>query len=144
GAMIYSNQRRSQGIIPLQTLRDQWIIRAFPKLTGLSDLPTATPKESALAYARRLLAEADAKEQWDRARPIARLLVLLDIPPITVYGGPQTTATRDNPELAIRHYQSALLLEAAAQPEAAAELYREALKAGAPAKLQAKLIQRLR
>lgn len=144
GAMVYSNQRRSQGAIPLQTLRDQWIIRAFPKLTGLSDLPTATPKESALAYARRLLAEADAKEQWDRARPLARMVVLLDISPIAVYGGPQTTATRDNPELAIRHYQSALLMEEAAQPEAAAELYREALKAGAPAKLQTKLIQRLR
>jgi hypothetical protein len=126
----------------LGALKSQWFARALPSLTGLDDLPPVKPGEDILAYVRTQFDDAASAGDWPRAHRLA--LVEKDMKPDTAPCAVREQTTGANPAGAIGAWLKGRLLEKAAQPAAAAELYRDALKAGAPPKLEAQLIERLR
>ena len=126
----------------LGALKSQWFARALPSLTGLNDLPPVKDGEDILAYVRREFDAAAAAGDWNRAHRLA--LVEKDMKPDTAPCAVREQTTGANPAAAIGAWLKGQLLEKAAQPVAAAALYRDALKAGAPPKLEEQLIVRLR
>lgn len=126
----------------IQKLKNEWYFMALPGLTGLSDLGAPAQGETALSYLRRLVDEAVKAEDWPRARRLAR--VERELAPNEPYGAARELLIGGNPVSAITAWTNAQRLERAAQPAAAAALYREALKIGAPPKLEAQIIDRLR
>lgn len=126
----------------LNRLKSEWFARALPALTGLKDLPAAKDGETTLALVRRLADDAIAAGDWPRAHRL--VLVEKDMQPDTAACAVREQTTGANPGTAIGSWLKGQLLEKAAQPVAAAALYREALKAGSPPKLEEQLIARLR
>jgi hypothetical protein len=137
-----SNSTAHPYVDVIAKLKNDFIIRALPKFTGLPLSTTANPDETAVAYLHRLTDEAVKSEDWPRVQRLAA--VTNDLVPS---GG--TCSVREplvgaNPAAAIKAWTNAQRLERAAQSLPAAALYREALKAGAPPKLEAQIIDRLR
>jgi hypothetical protein len=126
----------------LAQLKSQWFARALPALTGLKDLPPYEDGETTLAYARRQLDAAIAAGDWARAHRFA--LAEKDMMPDSSSCGTRANTTGTNPAASIGAWLDGQLMEKAAQSAAAAELYRTALKNGAPPKLEEQLIARLR
>lgn len=139
---FYGGARGSIYYPTLNRIRNAWVIRSLPALTGLNDLDAAKADEPASAYIQRLLLAADKAENWDRALPLARVNQALDITAVPAQLSANTS--KPNPELAIANYQRGQLLEKAGQTDAAIDSYVEALKQGGLPKLQEKLIARLR
>ncbi|MET0262609.1 MAG: hypothetical protein ABW223_06910 [Rariglobus sp.] len=138
---FYGGMRSSSTYATFQRLRNEWVIRSLPALTGLKDLQPAKPGETANAYVQRLLIAADASLEWDRAQALAHVAESLDTPAVNM--PTQPSQIKGSAELAIVLYQRALIMEKAGQRDAATELYRDALKQAPLPKLQEKLIARL-
>lgn len=131
---------------PLQSelgeLKSQWFARALSALTGLKDLPEAKTGENTLAYVRRLFDEAVSAGDWSRAYRLA--LAEKDMQPDSAPCALREQTAGTSPAASIGAWLKGQLMEKAAQPVAAASLYREALKAGAPPKLEEIIVARLR
>ncbi|MFA6288125.1 MAG: hypothetical protein WC661_12145 [Opitutaceae bacterium] len=141
--VIYGGALLSQQYLTVAKLRDAWVYRALPRLTDLKNLPAAAKDEPFETYLNRQLLAADTAGDWDRALVFAR--VLKSLSPASPWM--QTSAgarIADEPGAALLAYQRGQVLASANQPEAAADLYREALKLGAPPKLQDRLVALLR
>ncbi len=123
-------------------LRDDYIIRALPKLSGLAQPGQPQPNETAIAYLHRLVDEAVKAEDWPRAQRLAA--VERELTPGGTSCSDREPIVGANPAVAIAAWTNAQRMDKAAQPLAAAELYRQALTAGAPPKLEEKIIARLR
>ncbi|HSI08887.1 MAG: hypothetical protein ACAH89_06400 [Rariglobus sp.] len=142
-SVTYGGSLLSQQYVAISKLRDAWVYRALPRLSELKDIPAANKDEPFEAYLNRQLLAADSAGDWDRALGFARLLKSLS--PVSPWSQITTgTKITDDPGAALLAYQRGQLLAAANQPDAAAELYREALKSGATPKLQARLVSLLR
>lgn len=126
----------------LDALRSDWFALALPALTGLKDLPAPKDGENTLAYVRRQFDAAAEAGDWARARRFA--LVEKDMTSGAAPCAVREGVTGADPAASIGAWLDGQLMEKAAQTEAAAELYRNALKAGAPPKLQEQLVARLR
>jgi len=126
----------------LDALRSQWFALALPALTGLKDLPAYKDGENTLAYVRRQFDAAAETGDWARAHRFA--LVEKDMMPASSPCAVRETVTGANPVASIGAWLDGQLMEKASQPEAAAELYRTALKDGAPPKLEEQIIARLK
>lgn len=126
----------------LGALKSEWFARALPALTGIKELPAFAKDENTLAYVRRQFDAAIEAGDWDRAYRFAR--VEHGMQPQSSPCAVREQTTGADPRAALGAWLDGNLMEQAAQPAAAAELYREALKAGAPPKLQTVLIAKLR
>lgn len=141
--VVYGGGLLSQQYVTISKLRDSWVYSALPLLTDLKNIPAANKDEPFEAYFNRQLLAADAAGDWDRALGFARLLKSLSpVSPWTQF--PAGSKITDDPGAALLAYQRGQLLAAANQPDAAADLYREALKSGATPKLQERLVSLLR
>jgi hypothetical protein len=141
GRLILRNTNPvSQQWDTISRLRDDWYMRALPALTGLDNLGKPAAGETASAFMQRQLEAALAAENWVAAQTLATLQ--RDFTPEFV-DVRASTAGLDNPAVAINAWRKGQLMEKAAQPYAAAALYREGLKAGAPAVLETRFIARL-
>lgn len=136
---IYGGSLLSQQYLAVAKLRDAWVYRALPRLTGMKDLPAPAKDEAFETYLGRQLLAADSASDWDRALGFARALKALT--PVSPWQQNQPAPKiMDDPGAALVAYQRGRLLASANQAEAAADLYREALKLGAPPKLEARLV----
>ncbi|MFA6960524.1 MAG: hypothetical protein WC205_07235 [Opitutaceae bacterium] len=125
----------------IQKLKDDYIIRALPRLSGIPDLAPAKPGETALIYVYRLVDKAVSSEDWPRAQRLAT--VAQDMVPNVSSCSLREPLVGTNPAAAIKAWLNAQRMEKASQPYAAADFYRQALAAGAPAKLEAQISVRL-
>lgn len=141
--VIYSGSLLSQQYLAVAKLRDAWVYRALPRLTDLKNLPAATKDEPFESYLNRQLLAADTAGDWDRALGLARIVKALS-PTSPWQQNSLGARITDDPGAALLAYQRGQLLAAANQPDAAADLYREALKLGATPKLQERLVGLLR
>jgi hypothetical protein len=143
--VIYGGARTSATYSIMQSLRNQWVIASLPRLAGIKKADAAKNNEPAADYVGRLMLEADGRENWNDVQALAHVLQFLDTPVTPIYMGlPMPPSAKDNPELAVVFFHRGQLMEEAGQTDAAAELYREALKQGATPKLRAWLVKRLR
>lgn len=125
----------------LSRFRDEWYLKALPAITGIATPGKPAAGESTPAFIRRLMDAALDKQDWVTAHAYAAVQNDFQIMERYIPAG---QLPPDNAATAINSWIKGQLLEKAAQPVAAAELYRDALKAGAPAQLEVKLIERLR
>ncbi|MFA6288126.1 MAG: hypothetical protein WC661_12150 [Opitutaceae bacterium] len=123
-------------------LKDAYIIRALPALSGIPRLDQPKPGETALVYVYRLVDESVTAEDWPRAQRLAT--VAQDLVPNTNSCSVREPLVGSNPAAAIKAWMNAQRMDKAAQPYAAADFYRQALAAGAPVKLEDKISARLR
>lgn len=142
GRLILRNTNpNSQQWDSVSRLRDDWYLRALPVLTGLTSTDKPAAGETAAAFIKRQFEAEVARENW----PVAQALATVQRDFIPEFVDVRaSTAALDNPAVAINAWIKGRLMEKASQPLHAAALYREALKAGAPPVLEARLIDRLR
>ncbi|CAM2896057.1 hypothetical protein [Rariglobus hedericola] len=137
-----SNSTAHAYLDAIAKLKNDFIIRALPALTGVKLSTPPAANETAISYLNRLVEEAVKAEDWPRAQRLAT--VTNDLVPNGGSCSAREPLVGANPAVAIKAWTNAQRMEKAAQPVAAAALYREALKAGAPPKLEAQIIERLR
>lgn len=127
----------------LAALRDSWWFDAMPALTGLDNLSARAGDETAADYARRQFNAAVDSADWPRAHRFA--LVERDLLPAHATScGDRARHAGANPVASLDAWIKAQKFERAAQTDAAAAAYRDALAAGAPPALEEILIARLR
>jgi hypothetical protein len=124
----------------LSRFRDEWYLKALPAITGIANPGKPAAGESIPAFIRRLMNAALDKQDWAAAHAYAAVQNDFQIMERYIPAG---QLPPDNAATAINSWIKGQLLEKAAQPVAAAELYRDALKAGAPPQLEAVIIARL-
>ncbi|MFH1496292.1 MAG: hypothetical protein ABII82_00565 [Verrucomicrobiota bacterium] len=126
----------------LGALKSAWFARALPALTGIQDLPPYSENEDTLSYVRRQFDAAIEAADWEHAYRFVKLEH--DMRPQTTSCAIREQTAGANPLKAIKAWLDGNLLESATQTEAAVVLYQDALKAGAPPKLQAVIVAKLR
>ncbi|AHF93945.1 hypothetical protein OPIT5_01245 [Opitutaceae bacterium TAV5] len=129
----------------LERLWDAWYFKAVPKLTGLADrLTPPRDNEHAQTYVARLYDEAVDAGHWPDAAVLAQLERDLRPGGDCTCGQRQAATVGKNPAAAIEAFLQGQLLEKARQPKAAAAAYQDALRQGAPSKLEDLIIERLK